>query len=255
MNAMILTFITFVSCTECPKDIRGFLNIPADGPCDMIKWKLDVLDNGKYQLNAQWGHYVDNRTWKQHGDVTNSKGTYKVDRTVYTFNNGTATLAMLRLNDNMLQLMSSDKKMLPGGEGFANMLTRTDPVVDRSIDFEYPKPQTKKEDFVVAGRTPLRPFDKELPIADKEDHEKIKWLIRFYADGRVEVREILEHVRDWKGTWTVEKGIYKLDFEGRQLLLLKASDDIFYFVSKDGGLINGNSEFGSALIRRSPSAR
>ena len=88
-----------------------------------------------------------------------------------------------------------------------------------------------------------------------EDHQKIKWLIKFSANGTVKVREILEHVKDWEGTWTVQDNIYQLKFEGRTLSLAKLSDDVFLFVSKNGGLITGDHEFGSALMRRPPSAR
>lgn len=254
MNAILLSVISFVSCTACPKDVRGFLNLPADAKCEMVKWKLDVSENGSYTVNANWGYWVDNRTFKYTGKA-DSKGEYKVDSRIYSFSNKYASLLMLRLNQNMFQLLDNNKNLLPGDEGYANMLTRTDPVEDKSLDFVSPK-TFKKEDLVISGRTPLRPFDKELPIADSEGHQKIKWLIKFYADGRVEVREVLEHVYNWKGTWTAYENIYKLDFEGRKLTLLRGSDDIFYFVSKEGGLMNGNEEFGTALIRRrSPSDR
>ena len=269
MNAILLAAITFVSCTECPKDTRGFLNIPIDAKCDIVKWKLQVFSDGNYTLDAEWSYNVDNRTTKKSGELIGSKGTWKVGRNnpgfsrseIYVFapnDRPTEWLPLLKLNDNMFQLMTKDKKMLPGGEGYANMLTRTDPVVDRSIDFALANPDITPKSMTVSGRTPLKPLDKEMKITDNEDHAKIKWLIKFYADGRLEVREILEHVKDLKGKWTVEKGwkdnkdaiVYKLEFEGYTLSLLKGSDDIYFFLTNDG-LVPGDQEFGTALIRRS----
>ncbi len=249
MNAILLSVISFVSCTTCPQDIRGFLNIPANARCDMVKWRFEISDDGSYTLNTQWGYYVNNRTFTYTGALVDSRGTYDIrDKRFYTLKSERGSLSLLKLNENMFHLLDKNNKISQGGEGYANILNREKPVIDKTIDFVATKNEDK--DFVLTGRTPLKPFDKELPIADSEDHDKIKWMIKFHADGTVEVREILEHVRDWKGTWTIENNIYKLNFEGRKLSLARLSDDVYIFVSQNGGLITGNHEFGSALIRR-----
>jgi len=266
----------FVSCTECPKDIRGFLAIPADADCDMIKWKLQLLDNGNYVINTEWGYHINNRTWEKRGELLDSRGTWKVSRSnpgftkseIYvlaTNDRPGESLPLLKLNDNMFQIMTKDKRMLPGGEGFTNMLNRTHPVADKSIDFTLADTDVKMKDMTLSGRTPLAPFEKELAITDK-DREKIKWKIDFHADGTLDARRILEKAADCKGRWTMVKGwsdnpdavVYKLELDAANqptLYLLKGSDDVYFFLSKDGGLVNGNHLFGSALIRRPPSGR
>lgn len=265
---------SFVSCTECPPDVRGFLNVPEGTKCDMINWELHVFDNGSYILNAEWKYIVDNRTDRKGGELLDSRGTWKVIRSNPGFKKSEIyqltskdrpdrQLSLLKLNSNLFQLMTKDGKVSAGGAGFANTLNRKDPVRDKSIAFTLASTDMTRKDMTLTGRTPLKPIDREMKIVDNEDHEKIKWMIKFYADGKLEVREVLEHVKDLKGTWTIEKGwgdnadaiVYKLNFEGLKLNLLKVSDDVFYFLTEEEGLIVGNSEFGPALIRRLPSAR
>jgi hypothetical protein len=161
---------------------------------------------------------------------------------------------LLKLNDNIFQIISKDKKIVPGGAGYANTLNRVDPVKQKSIDFK-PENNSVSKEMELTGRTPLKPFDKLLDIVDNEDHDKIKWIIKFHADGTMDVRRTLEHIADYKGTWTASNNVYKLDFEGHVLYLLKASDDVYYFMTIEDGLLVGNQEFGMSLIRRAPSGR
>ncbi|MEJ0034269.1 MAG: hypothetical protein WDO15_29805 [Bacteroidota bacterium] len=109
---------------------------------------------------------------------------------VYTLTSNDKTLNLLKLNDNIFQILGTSKKILKGGEGYANTLNRVDPVPDKTIDFEFPNNQIRTlREMILTGRTPLIPFDKLLEITDKEDHDKIKWLIKFHADGTLDVRK------------------------------------------------------------------
>lgn len=267
----------YISCTACPKEIRSFLNIPVDADCDQIKWKLQLNDDGKYTLNTLWGFYVTNSKWEERGKLTDAHGKWTVSKTnpgfkkseIYSLASDERpgeSLLLLRLNDNMMQIMSKDKKMIPGSEGFANTLNRNFQVDDKSIDFTLESVDVKPMDMTLAGRTPYKPFDKELSITDNEDHDKIKWKFVLYADGKLEARRILGNAADYKGKWTTSTGwsgnqdatVYRLDFETPEkhtLYLLKGTDDLFFFLSKDGGMINGNHQFGSSLIRRTPSGQ
>ncbi len=192
---------------------------------------------------------------KEEGSIAGSKGTWKMDGDICTLTSKGKTLYLLKLNDNIFQILSSDKKILKGGEGYANTLNRTSPVADKTIDFTLPKQDMVTKEMILSGRTPLIPFDKLLDIRDKEDHDKLKWLIEFHVDGTLDVRKILEHPYDYKGTWTVSNNIYKLDFDNHTLYLLKASDDVYYFMTKEDGLLVGGKDFGMTLIRRPPSGR
>ena len=254
MNLLMIATVTFASCTECPKETRDFLNIPTDVKCDMIKWKLDMSDNGTYQLSGQWGYYVNNSTWTKQGELVDPAGSWKMDGDVCTLMSKNRTLQLLKLDDNIFQIIDKDKKIVPGGAGFANTFNRVNPVRDKSIDFK-PGNTAIQQEIELTGRTPLKPFDKLLGIVDNEDHDKIKWLIKLHANGTMEMRRTLEHIADYKGTWTVSDNVYKLDFEKRTLYLLKASDDVYYFMTPEDGLLVGNHEFGMSLIRRAPSGR
>lgn len=246
----------FASCTDCSKETRDFLNIPGNVKCDVITWRLEMSEKGTYKISAQWSYYPDNRTLLKQGQLVDPDGTWKMNGNICTLTSKGRTLQLLKLDDNIFQILSEDGKIVPGNEGYANTLNRLDPVVDRSIDFKPENSNVEVREMVITGRTPLKPFDKLLDIADKADHDKIKWLIKLHPDGTVDIRKILENPADYKGTWSVSNNVYKLEFEKHVLYLLKASDDVYYFMTPQDGLLVGNSEFGMSLIRRhSPSGR
>lgn len=262
----------FVSCTSCPNDIRGFLTVPAGTPCDMVNWNLQVSDNGNYTLTAKWGYYVDNATFKYTGELKDSKGSWTINKQnpgfkeseIYTLTANKQSLQLLKLNDNMFHLMGHDKKILTGTEGYANVLNRADPVTDKDIDFSLVDESGEGRNFVLAGRTPSKQISKELNF--DVDRDKVKWLIKFFTDGRFEMNRTLERPTVVKGKWTITKGwdadkdatVYKLDAESpnpHTIYLLKASPEVFLILSKQTGLMVGDKEFSYALIRRPPSGQ
>lgn len=261
----------FITCTECPKDIRGFLNIPANADCDMVKWKLFVFDNGKYKLDAEWKYIVDNRTEAKGGELLNSQGTWKVSKTnpgyskseVYIFaadDRPSEWVSMLKLNDNMFQLMTKEKKLAIGGGGWSNTLNRVNPVVDESIDFTLSNSVNTlaTDSLVLQGRSP---FTEGLGLDPAPGRIKIKWLLSLKKDQTFKLRRVMARANAITGKWSVVKGwkdnkdavVYKLDTQNPQphsLYLLKGSEDVFFFVSQEKGMLVGNDEFSYTLNRR-----
>jgi hypothetical protein len=287
-------FASFVSKTECPDDIRDFHNVTKGSPCQQINWKLDLLRNteqkGSYVLTSEWVHYPNNWTDEVLGRNDRMKGTWKLQHglkgysraEVYVLTSGddpSKTLSLLKVNDNLLQILSADGSMSIGGGGYSNTLTRVNPVSDGTIDFAISgSPLISDKDIKagkisLTGRTPSPQIAKEigLSLPKNEPHDtpwpKIKWTVTLFIDpatgkpGSLEIRWILDTAEPVKGTWSVSQGwsgdkdavIYKLDCDipdPHSLYLVKGSEDVFFFASTDGPLMVGNEQFSYTLNRK-----
>jgi hypothetical protein len=118
---------------------------------------------------------------------------------------------------------------------------------------------------VFDGRTPCQELAKQLHETVTPACIKIKWRLTLYKDsvtGDPGTYELLGFVykKDTPrtGKWSISKGtkvnpqaiIYQLDQPGREpLLLLKADDNVLFFLDQEKNLLVGNRDFSYTLNR------
>jgi len=118
---------------------------------------------------------------------------------------------------------------------------------------------------VFDGRTPCQYLIKLMTDQPMPDCTKLKWRLTLYKDSvsghpsRYELISVFnEKANPRKGTWQIVKGarsnpeaiVYQLDPTSSQsLLLLKADDNILYFLDKNKELLVGNKDFSYTLNR------
>lgn len=131
------TAVTFTGTSPCDANVQDILIIP--GKCEQVKWKLMIFYEEKpyrllgYRLSIEYGYYIDNRTYKvtgnseTHGNCVIIKGTRSdPDATVYQLNPGSmrSPLFFLKLDDNLLHLLNTDKSLMVGHSGASYTLSK-----------------------------------------------------------------------------------------------------------------------------------
>lgn len=119
---------------------------------------------------------------------------------------------------------------------------------------------------VFDGRTPCRELAKQFDEKTSDACIKIKWRLILYKDsitGNPSVYQLLGLVYRKEnprvGNWKIVKGtqtnpdaiVYQLDFPGKEsILLLKADDNVLFFLDKQKHLMVGNRDFSYTLNRK-----
>jgi hypothetical protein len=133
-----------------------------------------------------------------------------------------------------------------------------------------PNTDTSAPVRVFGGRTPCREVARQLKHPVASDCLKLKWDLTLNQDPKTsnpttfKMRGTLFRDVDREGKWAIVQGrpadanatIYRLDFDEveKTLFLLKADDNILFFLHNDGSLMVGNSDFSYTLNRESASS-
>lgn len=116
---------------------------------------------------------------------------------------------------------------------------------------------------VFDGRTPCQELAHQLNEKASNDCMKIKWRLVLYktteTSGMYTLKGLVyQRENPRTGSWHITKGtknnpnaiVYQLDQQGKEsLLLLKADDNVFFFLDKDKNILVGNRDFSYALNR------
>jgi hypothetical protein len=123
----------FVGTSPCGAMVREFIGISRTEPCDKITWRLNISETNTFMLNATYGlqeqsapGYVSGgKSVMMEGKWT-MKGTGP--RKVYAIqaNKSDRAMSILRVNENLLQLLGTDGKSLIGNEFWSYTLNRKD---------------------------------------------------------------------------------------------------------------------------------
>lgn len=128
---------TYVASTPCSPGTKPVPGIPANAPCELIKWKLVLAgkgETGAYSLDCYYGlpnqgsrDFINGGTrirrsgkWvKQHGMPGNPLAV------IYQFDPGSPqSISFLRLNNNLLHLLDSKQQLMTGTGAWSYTLNK-----------------------------------------------------------------------------------------------------------------------------------
>lgn len=254
--------------SPCGPDVRRFLSIPSNQPCERVTWRLRVRERA-FELDATYGIQAVNAPGfaanpgqaRLSGTLSTSGPIASYARSaVYTLRHDTGrTLDFALIDGDLLHVLDSRKRLLAGDGGWSYTLTR-EGINGAVIEKRDLVPAPKLEgagDF--EGRTPCREISKMLGLTPATDCAKLKWGVTFLADGTYTLKGTLFRVAPRTGKWTLMRDartgapVYRLDPSGARayLTLLKAGDDVLFFLDGNGNVLAGNSSHSYTLNRRS----
>ena len=189
------------------------------------------------------------------------------------------SMSFVMMDDNLLHLLDADRTLAVGSAGWSYTLSRTEKLrppigPDNAAATPAQTPPTNVSSSGTAassvfgrfvGRTPCSEVVREMNQTVESDCMKLKWDLTLYHDARTsapttyELKGTLYRDQPRKGTWKILRGsrvspdavLYQLDPGAPQgsLLLLKAADNILYFLDRSRNLLVGNYDFSYTLNR------
>ena len=270
----------FTGTSPCAEFVKPKLQIPAGENCDRIKWRFSLFDSGKYELTREWGFHVDNRTYLPKG-TTSLSGTWKFAKgrtgdpigiVVQLDVDKPNSIAFALVDQNILHLLDSNKSLAVGDSGASYTLSRSHksselPTGSNGLSSD----SDAAAEVNFSGRSPCREIAKEINHPIAADCFKLKWSIDFFRDpqtlapttyrlrGTLYRNESRGTERIREGKWKVTKGtkndpnaiVYRLDAFDTDgpIFLLKADQNVLFFLTKDGSLLIGNDDFSYTLNR------
>ena len=288
------TLGVFAGTSLCADIARPLLNIPAEAQCDRTKWNLTLNVNPRtqspttYRLSSEYGYHIDNRTLLMKGSNVR-EGNWSIATgvktdplaTVYQLDpsDPQSTIAFQRIDSNIIHLLDRDRSLVIGSAAQSFTLSRIDKPTNAALALEEvsmkrlasePNTRTSPPVRVFSGRTPCREVARQLKQPVAADCMKLKWELTLNQDPKTsnpttfKMRGTLFRDFDREGKWAILQGrpadanatIYRLDFDKveKPLFLLKADDNILFFLHNDGSLMVGNSDFSYTLNRESDSS-
>jgi hypothetical protein len=133
----------FAASTPCSEGTRPLPAIPANAACEFIHWNLTLYQNPKtfiptsFKLTYVFGlaqqgtpGFINGGTREEmQGKWSNVKGTASnPDAIVYRLTDDKTgkTISFLKLNDNLLHLLDTDRRLMIGSAAFSYTLNRID---------------------------------------------------------------------------------------------------------------------------------
>ena len=186
------------------------------------------------------------------------------------------SLSFVKVNDNLLHLLNPDGSLMIGGGGASYTLNRADRAekrVDASLAMSAPDMSYKIAPLatgptvfgVYEGRSPCHGIARELKLPQHAGCMKVKWRVTLYKDPNTsapttyKVEGSLHRQSAREGTWSIVRGartdpdaiVYQLNPTPTEaaLLLLKADDNVLFFLNQDREPMVGHAEFSYTLNR------
>lgn len=258
--------------------IKSLLTIGAER-VDFIKWDLilNEAENGSksFSLNLVFGEGQPNtRDFKGGGEKLSFEGVYlilkgeKSDIYELKSENSRTAILLVKLNDNLFHLLTPDKKLMVGGNGWSYTLSRKDalassPPVLPSWTTSFSGDAAQQVTF--GGRTPCLDFAKQYNLQVSNDCMRIKWKLILFRDSKTNnpttyaLQNTLNYPKITEGKWTIIKGIktnseaiiYRLDPDkpDESVSFLVGDENVLFFLDKENQLLTGNSDFSFTLNR------
>lgn len=281
----------FEGVTPCSNLTRPLPQIPADTNCEQMIWSLVLRQDPEtgapttYSLKSAYGLPKQNTNdlvgggtpIVMEGTWTITKG-IKVDpeAMVYQLNSDDAQtiVSFLKVSDDLLHVLNSEKALLVGNGGWSYTLNRTDnqtrvnelagsPPNPPTRPPLPPMPEGSSIFGVFEGRTPCHEvafaFTKITPFPNCL---KIKWKLTLYQDNATGAPSTYLYMGTTtlrEGSWTIVRGtegnpdavIYQLhlDDAGQPVSFLNVDENHLFLLDRGMNLLVGNAFFSYTLSR------
>jgi hypothetical protein len=279
----------FEGITPCTTVNRPVLQIPEDAECEMMTWHLTLEQDPEtampttYTLESAYGMSQPNTTGMWDGGTPlELAGTWSIltgtaddpDATIYQLNDAEGAISFVRLDDNLLHLLTQDLHMAVGNGGWSYTINRTDPpptpidplaALDRPFE---PAPITTTTSSgselygVFDGRTPCADIVYQFTkVAPTPNCAKIKWRLTLYHDPDTGVPTtyrlgVTEPIRE--GSWTEVRGtpadpdavVYQLAMDDRVLNLLSPDQNHLLILDENLRLMVGDRLWSYTFSRK-----
>ncbi|HJZ39612.1 MAG TPA: hypothetical protein VJ203_04545 [Bacteroidales bacterium] len=306
-HACLFAFLTFVfSCSSAgaeknattgmnylgttPGDslIKSYLTLPDSTLIDFIKWDLTLhsrlTHDGTFVLHIGFGESQPNTLgFKGGGSKRSITGTYIIYQSqdknlrgeIYQLKSDEEpdfALSLVKLDDNLFHLLSSENRLMVGNGGWSYTLNRKEVPINESGALPVLTSLSDRVDdtrlqVIFEGRTPCLDFARDHNLAVFSDCLKLKWKLTLNRDPvtllpttyqlkRTDIRE----VNELTGKWAIDYGtrsnpgaiIYTLDPDKpeRAISLLAGDENVIFFLNKNYQLYVGNEDFSFTLNKR-----
>ncbi len=281
--------LEFAGSTPCGPEVRAFAGgISAEAPCHALTWKLtlDTPENGRgaWRLTAVYGIppasnpnlMVDGPRVAIDGTWTSNATAGPGGRTVYRLSTGTPqrTMSFAKVADGLVHVLDSGGRLMLGTAGWSytlNDATRAErpgnPSLATDMSYKISPVSTGSSVFAVfEGRTPCAGISRAIGLAENTGCIKVKWRVTLYqnpqssAPAAYKIESTLHRQQPREGAWRVVRGVasdpnavvYQLDPTATEaaILLLRADDNILYFLNAQKQALIGTVDFSYTLNRR-----
>jgi hypothetical protein len=284
----------FQANTPCSAQARPLPQIPAGTECEQMKWNLVLYQDSQtgapttYSLMSTYGMAKPNTNdLIDGGTPVEMEGTWTIttgtkndpEATVYQLNanDSQTTVSFLKVSDDMIHVLSSEKTLLVGNGAWSYTLNRMDNQSPTEIIEESrPDPPTRPpEPAMPAGSSVFAVFDGRTPchevVLEFTNTEsfpgclKIKWRLTLYQDsttGEPSTYLFMGTSQFREGSWRIINGIegdsdavvYQLQPDDGQepVSFLKVDENHLYLMDRELHLLVGNELFSYTLSRVEP---
>jgi hypothetical protein len=271
----------FEGTSPCASAAKSFLQIPASDKCEYVKWHLvlnyeaQTKKPSDYTLTREYLYYIDNSTSKSQGTVT-IKGKWEMvtgiaslpEATVYKLHDGDRSLNFIKADENLIHLLAPDNSFAAEASVESFTLSRTNSklaATGKPMKISRPLSNEKQSMLKFVGRTPCEELATEINMQRGADCNKLKWLLKLYLNPSMqqpsgyELSATFHRQSILKGKWEMVKGrpadpdaiIYKIHLGKpyESILLLKADDNVLFFLDRNLNPLVGNAQFSYTLSR------
>jgi len=282
----------FEGITPCSAQARPLPQIPAGTDCEQMIWKIilyQVPETGTpttYTLSSAYGVPQQGTNGLVGGGTPiTMEGSWAIltgtkldrDAMVYQLNpdNPQTAVSFLKLNEDILHVLTSDKTLLVGNGAWSYTLNRTDnripgPVTAQPDPAEGstrpplpPMPAGSSVLGVFEGRTPCHALVFEFTtMAPYSGCLKIKWRLTLYQDQTTGAPStyLYQGTRTLReGTWAILRGtdsdpevvVYQLQLDDEQppVSFLKVDDNHLFLLDRELNFLVGDALFSYTLSR------
>ncbi|MFD0750553.1 hypothetical protein ACFQZS_10390 [Mucilaginibacter calamicampi] len=278
--------ITLVGSTPCNSYIGSVLNITPGADAEFIKWKIVLKDEGAgkqtFDLDLNFGQSQPNTTgFVNGGQKRTLHGSYviqteqieNVSGMVYRLQSDklTTPISLLKINENIFQILSKERTLLSGGGDYSYSLNRESivksPNILTSLVSTAFAPTDKATTIIFDARTPCWEIAGDNGFNVAADCFKLKWKLTLRRDPTtlspttftIERTDKRQNAVD--GNWAIIKGspsqpniiIYRLSpsTSDPAILLFVGDHNVLFLQNKDGQLYTGNELHSYTFNRRS----
>ncbi len=281
----------FAGNTPCSNLTRPLPQIPADSDCEQMMWSLVLYQDPQtgapttYSLKSAYGLPKPNTNDLLGGGTPiTMEGTWIIttgtkvdpDAVVYQLNpdDSQTTVSFLKISDDLLHVLNSEKALLVGNGAWSYTLNRTDNQTTQPSEPSGsvpepparpplpPMPEGSSVFGVFDGRTPCEALVIEFTkIESFPGCLKIKWRLTLYQDsttGAPSTYLFMGTSTYREGSWTIVRGmegdpdavIYQLQLDNAQpVSFLRVDENHLFLVDREMSLLVGNALFSYTLSR------